>query len=122
MLRPGYPTPSDQAQLALQLIAAFQRSPMAGLDTLQAIDLTRPGLLQVTSGEGAQITFGAVHLARQLRRWRAVYDYAKRSGKQLASLDLSISKNVPLVWKRPPQQTNSDSATLQNSHTGKNNV
>jgi hypothetical protein len=34
-------------------------------------------------------------LEHQLRRWRLVHDHARKAGKHIAWLDLSVSNNVP---------------------------
>src|SRR6266446_1199535 len=65
---------------------------------LRRIDLTSLNILQVTTGQGCAITFGLNDLDAQLRRWRCVYDYGQRNGKQVASLDLSVANNLPARW------------------------
>lgn len=98
-VRPGYKAESPQVLTALALIEAFARSPMAGLADLKEIDLSTPGILRVKTAQNATVTFGLSSLGRQLHRWRAVYDYGQRLGKRLASLDLSVANNVPVVWQ-----------------------
>src|SRR6266849_4745548 len=71
---------------------------LAGLADLRRIDLTSPNILQVTTGQGGAITFGLNDLDGQLHRWRCVYDYGQRNGKQVASLDLSVANNLPARW------------------------
>ena len=34
----------------------------------------------------------------RLRRWRLVHDHGQRTGKHLASIDLSVSNNLPARW------------------------
>jgi hypothetical protein len=97
-LRPGRRAESRQIQAALRLIAEFSHSPMLGLVDLTTIDLYQPAMLQISTGQGALVTFGVDNLEQQLRRWRLVHDYAARSGKAVASLDLSVSNNVPARW------------------------
>jgi hypothetical protein len=94
-LRTDRPVESPQIKAALRLIAEFDRSPMAGLVDLRWIDLSSPEVMVVLTGQGSRVTFSMSSLDQQLRRWRAVYDYARRQGKALASLDLSVANNVP---------------------------
>src|SRR5437867_2319097 len=54
-LRPGRPAESPQVQAALRLIAALEHSPMAGLVDIKQIDLTAPGILQVTTGQNSDV-------------------------------------------------------------------
>jgi hypothetical protein len=97
-MRPGHHLESPQIQAALKLIAEFERSPMLGVVDLTTVDLSLPQVLQVSTAQGASITFGVENLEQQLRRWHLVHDYALRSAKTVASLDLSVSNNVPARW------------------------
>jgi len=97
-LRPGHRVESPQIQAALKLISEFERSPMLGLVDLMTVDLSQPQLLQVSTGQGSCVTFGTENVERQLRRWRLVHDYAMHNAKAVASLDLSVSNNVPARW------------------------
>jgi hypothetical protein len=97
-LRPGHQVEDPQIQAGLRLIAEFGRSPMFGLVDVSTVDLSVPQLLQVSTAQGAAITFSAENPDLQLRRWRLVHDYAARNAKAVASLDLSVSNNVPARW------------------------
>jgi cell division septal protein FtsQ len=89
---------SPQVQAALQLIGAFNHSPMAGLVDLRRIDVSSPGVVVATTGQGSEITFGLDNLDQQLRRWREIYDLGQRMNKAIASADLAVSNNVPVRW------------------------
>jgi cell division septal protein FtsQ len=97
-LRPGRRAESPQVQAALQLITALEHSPMAGRVDLMKIDLSAPGILQVTTAQNSEVVFGLNDLGGQLRRWRLVYDHGQANGKHLASIDLSVSNNLPARW------------------------
>ena len=97
-LRPGRRAESPQVFTALRLLAAFGQSGMLGMSDLARIDVSTPEVLQVTTSLGSEITFGLENLETQLRRWRAVYDYGMTQGKQIASIDLSITNNLPVLW------------------------
>jgi cell division protein FtsQ len=97
-LQPGHRVDLPQAQAALQLIAAFGRSPMAGLVDLRGIDVSAPGVIVVTTGQGGEITFGLQNLDEQLRRWREIYDLGRRNNLAIASADLAVANNVPVRW------------------------
>jgi len=94
----GKPVNSVRIQAALRLIAVFSRSPMAELVDLQDIDLAASQLLEVTTRQGSKIIFGYESMENQLQRWRIVHDYAITAGKGIATLDLSVSNNVPARW------------------------
>ncbi len=61
-LQPGHRVESPQVQAALQLIGAFDHSPMAGLVDLRRIDVSSPGVIVATTGQGSEITFGLENL------------------------------------------------------------
>ena len=93
---PGHRMDSLQTRSALQLISAFERSPMAGVVDLQLVDVSSPGVLQVTTTQKSKITFSTMNLDQQLGRWREIHDEAQRIGKAILTLDLSVSNNIPL--------------------------
>jgi cell division septal protein FtsQ len=97
-LQSGHRIESPQAQAALKLIGAFEHSPMAGLVDLRRIDVSSPGVVIVTTGQGGEITFALDNLDQQLRRWREIYDLGASKNKMIASLDLAVANNVPVRW------------------------
>jgi hypothetical protein len=120
-LRPGRRVDSPQIEAALKLITGFSHSPMLGLVDLTSIDLSVPQLLQISTGQAGFITLGVENIDLQLRRWRLVHDYAFRAGKSLASLDLSVSNNVPARWLEasvtpPPKPKSLKSSPYRKKH------
>jgi len=97
-LRPGSAVRSPNVIASLRLIAAFESSPMSGLVEMKNVDVAGTEVLQVTTGQGGQITFALNRLDEQLRRWRAVYDYGQKNGRAIRTLDLSVANNSPVLW------------------------
>jgi hypothetical protein len=97
-LRPGSIVGLPKIIAALRLIAAFENSPMSGLVELKSVDVVETEVLQVTTGQGGQITFALDRLDEQLRRWRAVHDYGQKNGRTIRTLDLSVANNSPVLW------------------------
>jgi cell division septal protein FtsQ len=97
-LQPGHRVESPQAQAALQLIGAFDHSPMAGLVDLRRVDVTSPGVVVATTGQGGEITFALENLEQQLGRWRKIYDLGQSMNKAIASVNLAVSNNIPVRW------------------------
>src|SRR5881394_1472191 len=97
-LRPGSAVASPKVIAALRLIAAFASSPMSGLVDLKSVDVAGTEVLQVTTGQGGQITFALDRLDEQLRRWRAVHDYGQKNARAIRALDLSVDNNSPVLW------------------------
>jgi hypothetical protein len=98
-LQPGRRIESPQVQAALQLIAEFGRSPMAGLVDLWRIDVSAPEVLVASTGQGSEVTFGLANLDRQLLRWWKVHQECVRYNKIIATLDLAVTDNTPLVFR-----------------------
>lgn len=97
-LQPNRRIESPQVQAALGLIAAFASSPMSGLVDLRQIDVASPEIIVVKTGQGGEITFGLDEFDRQLRRWREIYDLGIRQRRNIASLDLAVTNNIPARW------------------------
>jgi cell division protein FtsQ len=97
-LQPGRRVELPQVQAALQLIVAFDKSPMAGLVDLRRVDVSAPGVLVATTGQGGEITFALDNLDQQLRRWRQIYDLGAGQQRAIASVDLAVANNVPVRW------------------------
>ncbi len=97
-LQPGRRIELPQVQAALQLIAAFAKSPMVGLVDLRRLDISAPGIVVATTGQGNKVTFGLDNLDQQLRRWRQIYDLGVSQQKAIASVDLAVANNVPVRW------------------------
>ena len=95
-LQAGHRVTLPQAQTALEFITAFNRSTMAGLANLRNLDVSSPGVIIATTGQGGEITFGLDNLQQQLVRWREIFDQARSRGKVIVSLDLAAGNNVPL--------------------------
>ncbi|HEY2328217.1 MAG TPA: FtsQ-type POTRA domain-containing protein [Verrucomicrobiae bacterium] len=97
-LQPGRRVESPQMQAALRLVTAFEKSPMAGLVDLRRVDVSLPGVVVATTGQGSEIIFGLDNLDQQLRRWRQIYDLGLSRQKSIASADLAVANNVPVRW------------------------
>lgn len=97
-IRPGRQTESAQVRAALQLLQAFERSPMTGAVDVKEIDVSAPGFLNLTTGQNCAVIFGLAEFDQQLLRWREVFDHGQRFNRNLAWMDLSVSNNVPARW------------------------
>jgi cell division septal protein FtsQ len=97
-LGPGRQINSRQGIAALSLISQFALSPMAGLVDLRRIDATSRDVIVVQTGQGSEVTFALQDLDHQLRRWRTIHDKGMAMGRNVASIDLAVSNNVPVRW------------------------
>jgi len=96
--RAGQQVTSPQIRAALALVCEFEHSPMTGMVEIERIDVSQPEILKVTTSQKAEITFSLSHFDVQLRRWRLISDQYQKWGKAIATLDLSISNNLPVHW------------------------
>jgi cell division septal protein FtsQ len=96
--QPGRQVTSPQIRAALALVCEFDHSPMTGMVEIERISVSEPEILQVTTSQKAEITFSLSHFDTQFRRWRLIYDQYQKWGKAIATLDLSISNNLPVHW------------------------
>jgi hypothetical protein len=65
---------------------------------LRRVDVSQPGVVVATTGQGSEITFALDKLEQQLSRWRKIYDLGQTMSKMIASADLAVSNNVPVRW------------------------
>jgi cell division septal protein FtsQ len=96
--QPGRQVTSRQIRAALALVCEFDHSPMTGMVEIERINVSEPEILRVATTQKAEITFSLSHFDTQLRRWRLIYDQYQKWGKAIATLDLSISNNLPVHW------------------------
>jgi cell division septal protein FtsQ len=97
-LQQGRRVELPQVQAALQLVASFDRSPMAGVVELQRVDVSAPGVIVVTTGQGSEVTFSLDRVDQQLQRWRQIYNLGLQRQKTIAAADLAVVNNVPVRW------------------------
>jgi len=97
-LLPGRRLASPPTDGALGLISRFAFSQMAGLVDLRRVDVSVPGVLVVTTGQGSEVTLGLADLDGQLRRWRKIHELGLQLKRSAASIDLAVSNNVPVRW------------------------
>jgi len=97
-LNPGRAVTAPKVSAALRLVAAFDKSPMAGLVDLKSVDVSGTEVLQLMTGQGTRVTFALDRLEEQLRYWRLVHDHGQKIGKLIRTLDLSVTNNAPVLW------------------------
>jgi cell division septal protein FtsQ len=107
---------------ALQLVAAFDHSPMAGFVDLRRIDVSSPGVVVTTTEQGSKITFSLDNLDQQLQRWREIYDLGQRMNKVIVTLDLAVSNNVPVRWTEASMLPVAAPKSVNPAHVRRNNV
>lgn len=102
-LQPGRILLTLSVRRALKFVEQFGRSPLANQCVVRSVDLSRPDLLRITTRHGAEITLTRNDLDTQIERWRLVHEAGLRLSKALASLDLSVTNNCPVLWLQTTQ-------------------
>ena len=97
-LRAGRAVELPHLRAALRFLSAFEHSSMAPLVDIVRVDVSTPDVLQVTTAQQNEITFRAADFEKQLNRWWLVYSKGQEQARQIGSLDLSVSDNIPLRW------------------------
>lgn len=121
-LQPGRRLESSQAVAALQLIREFDGSPMSGLLDLRRIEVSTPEILKVAVSNGGEVTFSVHNLEQQMRRWHAVNDAGRSMGRPIATLDLSVTNNIPVNWAAAGSVVPSVPKSVKPSRYRKKNV
>ncbi|HEX9048091.1 MAG TPA: FtsQ-type POTRA domain-containing protein [Verrucomicrobiae bacterium] len=121
-LQPGHKIELPQVQAALKLIVAFRRSSMAGLVELQRVDVSQPGVIVATTGQGSEITFSPDNLEQQLQRWQQIHLLGQSQQKTIASADLAVANNVPVRWMMASLAPNLAPKPLRPLRTRRNHV
>jgi POTRA domain, FtsQ-type len=121
-LQLGHRVTLPEARAALQLIAAFNHSPMSGLVDLRRLDVSESGVVVATTGRGGEITFGLQNVEQQLRRWREIYDLGWSNHKAIAAMDLAVTNNVPVRWMEANTAPGVAPANSTLAHTRRKNV
>lgn len=104
-LQSGQPIGAPGVRAALRLLEAVAGSALARQVEIQSVDVSSPQVLHVTTRPGAAITFGLDNPVQAVRRWYLVRAEGQRLGREVMSLDLSLSNNCPVLWleaRTPP--------------------
>ncbi|MBI3877742.1 MAG: FtsQ-type POTRA domain-containing protein [Verrucomicrobia bacterium] len=122
-LSPGRPAFAPHVQCALRLLALFDNSDMAAVTDIRQVDLSAPEILRVVTGQGSRVTFAtSLPPDMQLRRWRTIFELGQRNSKAIASLDLSITNNLPALWVEAGHVPAGSSKAAKPPRTKKKNV
>lgn len=121
-VQPGRKMEAPQLHAALQLLQAFEGSPMAGLVELKKVTIDEPDVLVLTTGQGSEITLSLTDFDQQLRRWRDIFEMGQKLGKSIASLDLAISNNIPATWLAASGAPPAPPKVFKSTRTRKRNV
>lgn len=94
-LRPGHKVAQREVLRALEWVAEFRESGMAGRVDVTTVEISDSGTLEIATAQGNHVTFSTRPFAGQFARWRTVHEYALRNSKRIARLDLAVTNYVP---------------------------
>jgi hypothetical protein len=97
-IRPGRIVTARGVRAALNLIRTFEGAAVRRVATLVTVDVSDPEVLVARTGEGSEVTLHPEGLDLQLRRWWVVHEAGQRGSNVIATLDLSLTNNCPVVW------------------------
>jgi cell division septal protein FtsQ len=104
---------------ALRFLREHSQRPEGALPDITSVSVAVPGLLDVTTFDGATVRFGGdpASFELQLRRWSDLRATLAASGEKrvIWTLDLSVSQNAPIRWQESsPEQPATAPASPQN--------
>ena len=118
----GHRIESPQVKAALELLLAFERSPMEGLNEIKRIDVSSPEVVVAATAQGSSITFGPSDFDRQLYRWHEIYLMGQKLGRAIATLDLAVTNNIPACWLEASAVPPAPVKSLKPLHSRKKHV
>lgn len=95
---PGQRLDRTQVRAGIDLIRAYEDSPMYSLVDLQVVNVGGGDTLEAAVRQGMRVTFGTDEFPRQMRRWHSIHQHAVAAGRELEWLDLSVTNNLPARW------------------------
>jgi len=90
---------SPQLIAAHEFLRQFEMSPAYAIDDIDQVDISETGVLHVTTVQGMELSFRIDDFARQLRRWRQIFDYGLSLNKSIAYADFTVTNNIPVRWQ-----------------------
>jgi cell division septal protein FtsQ len=82
----------------VSLLKEMELTPLRTALDIRSIDVGQPTCLKVTTAQGAVIYFRLTHMAAQLHRLTEILNIAMQRGQQIASVDLTLDRNVPVIF------------------------
>lgn len=97
-VRVGKPVQSEQVYRALELLDRLQQASAGSMMEVEAVDLSKPRHLMLTSRQRTVVKFDIENHATQLRRLSAILMWAAHRQKLVQSIDLTVTRGVPVAF------------------------
>ncbi len=100
-LVPGKAVDSFEARTALELLRLTTTSFMQTRFQIRDIDLSKGYCLLVTDKHHTQVMFAFDHLEEQMQRLEQLLVYADDSHREIGTINLLVTRNIPVTFARP---------------------
>jgi len=98
-VEPGQRLDQPEVLAAVQLLSCMELTPVRARMDVAKIDVSHPLAIEAQTRDGASVLFQLRYLPQQLGRLEEIMDYAESQGQQIASVDLTPERNVPVRFK-----------------------
>jgi cell division protein FtsQ len=122
-VRVGRPVESEQVQRALSLLDKLEQSGAGTMLEVEQIDLSKARRLTLVTRQRMTVQFDVQDLRPQLRRVSAILNWAQQHQRQVASIDLTVNRGVPVSFSgdaaatiNPAGAGSAQPASLRRSH------
>ncbi|SDU28717.1 Cell division septal protein FtsQ [Verrucomicrobium sp. GAS474] len=98
-VEPGQHLDQPEVLAAVQLLKCMELTPVRARLDIARLDVSHPLAIGIETRDGASVLFQLRYLPQQLGRLEEIIDYAESQGQQIASVDLTPERNVPVRFK-----------------------
>ena len=98
-IEPGQRLDQPEVLAAVQLLKCMELTPVRARLDVSRLDVSHPLAIGIETRDGASVLFQLRYLPQQLGRLEEIMDYADSQGQQIASVDLTPERNVPVRFK-----------------------
>lgn len=97
-VRVGRAVESEQIYRALELLDKLEQSGAGAMLEVEQVDLSKTRHLTVTTKQRMVLRFDVLDFQPQLRRLNAILSWAQQRQQQVASVDLTVGRGVPVTF------------------------
>ena len=101
-LKIGRVTPSPEIFQALALIQKMDAMDLGFNLEIESINVSRRGTVMVNTTDGALVKMGVSDVDKQLRRWALILNDARQRSLKVATMDLTVERDVPVTFAFSP--------------------
>jgi cell division protein FtsQ len=99
-LRIGSAVSSAEIFHAIELLERCEATTLNALLEVESIDVSRSHMLVVRTADGMRLKIGIEFMEQNLRRLEFILNDARTRGLRVATADLTVDRDVPVVFRR----------------------